>query len=135
MQLLNALLFSLMGSALAFPAAQSEGGDPGCCCCDASREVIVCNPDQSADDCICALVACPVGAPTITEAQPDPTPDPPRGKEECCCCDLSEGKNGAIVCNWIDKGDGCNCPMVLCPDDAPTLWPRAEPTSPPRYGA
>lgn len=49
-------------------------------------------------------------------------------QDACCCCNISKP---AIVCRE-DMGEGCFCPKVLCPADAPTIWAdTAKPTEVP----
>lgn len=49
----------------------------------------------------------------------------------CCCCNPSKG---AIVCNPDIPSTDCFCPLVKCPDDAPTITEApSKPTTPPSY--
>ncbi|KAF7543116.1 hypothetical protein G7Z17_g11007 [Cylindrodendrum hubeiense] len=103
---------------------QSE--DFECCCCDISIPATVCDSRAGPEDCVCLAVVCPEDAPTIRSGDPLPTPTPtptpeptPTAPEPCCCCNIGLG---SIVCELrtiIDEG--CFCPMVMCPEGAPTI--------------
>ncbi|KAH7170283.1 hypothetical protein EDB81DRAFT_876322 [Dactylonectria macrodidyma] len=114
-----------------------EGGSFECCCCDPSIPATVCDYRASAEDCVCLAVVCPDDAPTIRAGDPRPTQtsnssttptactlEPtPTSPEPCCCCNIGKG---TIVCELRTSVDeGCFCPMVLCPDDAPTITVEA----------
>ncbi|RKK77623.1 hypothetical protein BFJ69_g6171 [Fusarium oxysporum] len=122
---------ALLSVALAAPAYDKADGT--CCCCDISKPATVCKKDVKPEDCFCAAVVCPAGAPTIwatsTTSTATTTTAAPVKREEktpapagppCCCCDPSKN---AIVCTVRAEGedDSCICPMVMCPADASTL--------------
>lgn len=127
----------LMGSVcptFSMPAANQLLGDEhaACCCCDISQGVISCTNSTFALLCSCLDVACPEGAPTVWYELPlpEPTtePSPPEEEVECCCCDISQP---AISCKKQPADEGCICPLVLCPSDAPTVYPESKPTATP----
>ncbi|KAF4339593.1 hypothetical protein FBEOM_6506 [Fusarium beomiforme] len=122
---------ALLSVAIAAPAYDKTDGT--CCCCDISKPATVCKKDVKPEDCFCAAVMCPAGAPTIWEDNTTPATTTTTGvavkREEktpvpagppCCCCDPSKD---AIVCEVRAKGEdnSCICPMVMCPADAKTL--------------
>ncbi|KAF4447257.1 hypothetical protein F53441_9182 [Fusarium austroafricanum] len=45
-------------------------------------------------------------------------------KDTCCCCDISKP---AIACFKDVKPEDCICAAVMCPKDAPTVWPKSTP--------
>lgn len=48
------------------PPTPTPTTDPElCCCCNPGAGAIVCSPRDPADGCICPLVMCPSGAPTV----------------------------------------------------------------------
>ncbi|KAH8738005.1 hypothetical protein BGZ61DRAFT_439413 [Ilyonectria robusta] len=107
---------------------QGHGFD--CCCCDPSIPATVCDFRASPEDCVCLAVECPEGAPTIRSGDPLPTKTPvhtptptPATPEPCCCCNIGLG---SIVCELRTAVDeGCFCPLVICPDGAPTITVEA----------
>lgn len=126
--------------ASAFPAGPGAPNDPNmCCCCDTSQPAIVCTTSVNVFSCACLAVQCPEDAPILyrnLDEEPLPTPpsDPipptppaptPPGDgemEECCCCVISQP---AISCVMKPIEEGCICPLVLCPPDAPTVYPES----------
>lgn len=125
------------------PTLPAEGDTADCCCCNIGKGAIVCDSRPADEGCICPLVLCPSDAPTI-RAEPDmpmptptprlapsPAPQPPvdahnaeESLAECCCCDSSQP---AISCHMVPEEEGCFCAAVVCPEDAPTIWPEGMP--------
>lgn len=135
-----AVLMGTVCPTLAMPAANQLSGDENepCCCCDISQGVVSCTNSADVMQCACLDVVCPDDAPTVwqtlpipeptTEPEPEPEPEPPADEVECCCCDISQP---AISCKTQPADEGCICPLVLCPSDAPTVYPDTKPTPPP----
>lgn len=132
----------LAGLALASALPQGNPGtsiDPNtCCCCDSSQPAIVCTHSTQVFSCACLAVQCPADAPVIhrnLDEEPLPTPPsdplvdptPPSGEIDCCCCNIGGPE---ISCTKKTVEEGCICPLVLCPPDAPTVWPES-PAPPP----
>ncbi|KAI1052442.1 hypothetical protein LB507_007809 [Fusarium sp. FIESC RH6] len=142
MRFFAAAALLLSSIALAAPA-QEQNKD--CCCCDISQPAFVCEKDVKPQDCICAAVVCPAGAPTYWPATATPTKTatstatsaptstaavekreeavttvPVPAGSPCCCCSLADQ---AIVCEVRpeDADQTCMCPKVQCPSGAPTL--------------
>lgn len=142
---------------LPLPKPSTEPSPPDeevqCCCCDISQPAISCKKQPADEGCFCPLVLCPPGVPTVyPESEPMPTPTPTSttaselssapiptssgsGDIEdemvtCCCCDISVP---AVSCKMQADSEGCICAMVVCPTNAPTVWPEGmpAPTSPP----
>lgn len=127
----SAMLMGGISLTMAMPAAPNTPPSSTCCCCDISRCVISCTRSIEVLECLCQAVECPDDAPTVfQEIQiPEPTqeaPSDPTPSEEvdCCCCDISQP---AISCKKQAVDEGCFCPFVLCPTDAPTIYPESTP--------
>lgn len=129
--------------ALALPAASNPDDVNTCCCCDSENEVVSCTKSSVVLLCSCLDVQCPADAPTSwrdLDKEPRPTLPPSTSEPEeeqhepsdeelidCCCCNIGKG---AIVCEKKSEEDGCFCPLVMCPPEAPTIWlePPSAPT-------
>jgi hypothetical protein len=118
--------------ALALPATPTDA----CCCC--SGKEITCTTSIAASECICLAVVCPPDAPVVwidgeepekPEAPPaeteaasevtDKTDEVEVREEDCCCCNIGKKE---ISCKRQPLSDGCHCPAVVCPEDAPVVW-------------
>lgn len=121
------------------PVTTPPDDDGECCCCDPSIPAVSCSRRGAGEICMCADAGCPAGAPTVrpeTTTTPPALPEPestppvppteplPPNMEKCCCCDISQP---AISCRIQDKSVGCFCAFVMCPPDAPTVWPKPQP--------
>ncbi len=123
------IILGYLALAAALPTGAGSADD-SCCCCDISRSAIVCKTGLAASECMCTLASCPADAPTIWESATDTssvtpaTPIESRDEQaetiECCCCDISIN---AISCQIKVAEAGCYCQAVVCPADAPTVWP------------
>ncbi|KFH48957.1 hypothetical protein ACRE_001130 [Hapsidospora chrysogenum ATCC 11550] len=113
--------------ALALPATQTDA----CCCCNGKE--ITCRTGIAASECICLAVICPPDAPVVWIDDKDheepkaPPAEPPADKtdeveareEDCCCCNIGKKE---ISCKKQPVSEGCYCPAVVCPKDAPVVW-------------
>ena len=112
-----------------------------CCCCDLETQDVVCTTGRSDSNCFCLEASvCPKDASTTwrnledesqstlppSSPQEAPSASPSDADIDCCCCNIGDG---AIVCDRRPEEEGCICPLVLCPPNAPTVW--LEPTTTP----
>ncbi|KAH6897247.1 hypothetical protein B0T10DRAFT_602592 [Thelonectria olida] len=132
------LACTLLASSSAVLAAPASDRSEACCCCDISSNSIVCEAREKDEGCFCAAVVCPADAPTVwpattgaATATPTLTVGEPEKRagdeEECCCCNP---QIPAIVCEARARDEGCFCPAVACPTDAPTLTTTMEIATP-----